>query len=149
MMRIKCAMSRNVPYKDAKGVLQLCTLQPGEHNYPMLNGSDPLLAEELRVLRKHHQVSFDELLPGDHKHLKSVPKGVDPVDHLAKQVLLKDSPVGKHVNNKPDARKAEEAKKAEEKTHARGANPKDAPAGGEAAKGADNSGKSGKVSGKG
>ena len=127
-MKIKCAMSKNVPYTDAKGGLQLCALRPGEHNYPMLRPSDPVLAEELRVLRKHRHVAFDDLLSGDHEHLKSCPEGVEPVDHLAKQVLLKEIPVGKHVNTKSDARKAEEAKKAAAK-NARGSSSENAPAG--------------------
>jgi hypothetical protein len=148
-MLITCAMSQNVPYKDANGTVQLCTLRPGRHNYPMLDHKDPLLSETLRVLRKLGKVKFDELLPGDHEIMKNAPKGKDPVEHLAEKVLAKPNPVGRKVNLKSDERKAKEAKAAKEKKkNVRGTNSKNAPKGGSDPKSSDLSGESGGVSGK-
>jgi hypothetical protein len=91
-MIIKCAISRNVPYKDMDGKTKFCTLLPGKHNYPMLKPkNDPLLAAELFTLRKHKVVSFDDMLPQD-----SVPE-------LAAKAELKPSPVGRKVNGKKEA----------------------------------------------
>jgi hypothetical protein len=123
-MFITCAISRNVPYKDKDGVLQLVTLRPGRHNYPMLDPkNDPLLSDTLRVLRKHHHISFDDLLPSDKEVLKDCPPDQKPVDFLAEKVLLKPSPVGRSVckkkgkknavGNKKDAKKAGKVEKSE------------------------------------
>jgi hypothetical protein len=91
-MIIKCAISRNVPYKDKNGKTKLCTLRPGKHNYPALKPkNDPLLAAELFTLRKHKVVAFDDMLPQD-----SVPE-------LAAKAELKPSPVGRKVNGKKEA----------------------------------------------
>lgn len=139
-----------IPYHDGKGVLQLVVLRPGKHNYPDLDPKDPILAETLRVLRKHHKVAFDELLPGDHDILATCPKGKKPVDHLAEKMLIQPSPVGRHVNNKSDEQKAKEkelAKKAKEVKRA----PKDKAAPEKAAASAkdqSDGGKPGKVSDK-
>jgi len=94
-MFIECAISQTVPYEDARGTVETIALRPGRHNYPMLNPTDPLLADTLRVLRKHSKVRFDDLLPSDKEILKGKPDGVDAVDYLAEKVLLKPSPVGR------------------------------------------------------
>ena len=138
-MFITCGLSQNVPYKDSKGTVQLCTLRPGRHNYPMLDPKDPLLAETLRVLRKIRKITFDDLLPGDNEILVSAPEGVDPVDYLASKVIHQGSPVGKHVNEKSAERIAKEAKASKEKgknVHI-GGNTGNAPSGGGPAPGSD------------
>ena len=100
-MKITCVISQNVPYTDVYGEMKQCTIRPGKHNYPMLRPkNDLLLAEALRVLRKHHKVAFDDLLPSDQEILKSCPQGVDRTEYLAEKVLLKPSPKGRHVVKK-------------------------------------------------
>lgn len=145
-MFITCGISQNVSYIDEKNTMQLCTLRPGRHNYPMLNPKDPVLAETLRVLRKIGKITFDDLLPGDSEILKSAPKGVDPKDYLASKVLAKPSPVGRKVNKKPEEQIKKEAKTAKEKGNARRADRKDTAPSGKAAKGGDLGQKSGGVS---
>lgn len=67
-------MPQTVPYRDGNGVLQLCPLRPGRANYPMLKpDNDPQLSEALRVLRKHHMVAFDDMLPTDRKEPEKKP----------------------------------------------------------------------------
>ncbi len=122
-MIITCVLSQNVPYRDEAGVSQMCTLRPGSHNYPQLRPkNDPLLADTLRVLRKHHKISFDDLLPSDLEVLKSVPPGVDRIEYLAEKVLLKPNPkgrknpgkkTGKAVKNGSNPRPRSENKPAE------------------------------------
>lgn len=138
-MKITCAFSQNVPYTDNNGVLQLCTLRPGKHNYPMLQPKgDPVLSETLRVLRKHGKVLFDDLLPSDQDILKTAPPGVDKTEYLAEKVLLKPSPKGRKVSKKTK-------KKVTKKSNAGGSKSKDKPAT-SAWKKTDDSGKPGKVS---
>jgi len=140
-----------IPYHDRKGVLQLVTLRPGGHNYPDLYPkNDAILAETLRVLRKHHKISFDDLLPGDNEILKSCPKGKKPVDHLAEKVLIQPTPVGRSVSNKSDAQKKKEKEISEKANKVKRAR-KDKAAQKETSTAAGNQsdgGKSGKVSDK-
>ena len=144
-MFITCGISQNVSYKDSKGTVQLCTLIPGRHNYPMLDPKDPLLSETLRVLRKIRKIKFDDLLPGDTEILKSAPNGVDPVEYLESKVISKPSPVGRHVNLKSEEQIKKEAKASKEKGNAHGRNRQNASTGGKPAKGADLSDKPGGV----
>jgi hypothetical protein len=137
-MVITCVFSQNVPYLDAKGVQQLCTLRPGKHNYPMLKPKgDPLLETTLRVLRKIGKIKFDDLLPSDKVVLASAPPAADLAEYLAEKVMLKPSPVGRKVSKK--------GKKAVK--YATGSRPKDsAPT--PAPQSAGDGGKPGKVSDK-
>jgi hypothetical protein len=119
-MKITCAISQNIPYRDKDGVSRLCTLRPGSHNYPMLSVKDPAVAETLRVLRKHSKIAFDDLLPSDQEILKSAPPGVDRVEYLAGKVLLKPSPKGtiKKIKKHQAQRKAEAERLAREQVEA-------------------------------
>jgi hypothetical protein len=100
-MQITCAMSKIVQYIDRDGTVKQCVLRPGKHNYPMLKPkNDPMLADTLRVLRKHKHISFDDLLPSDAEVLKNAPPGADKTAYLADKVLLRPSPKGRKTDKK-------------------------------------------------
>lgn len=81
--------------------MNILAFRPGKHNYPMLKPkNDPLLADTLRVLRKHRKIRFDDMLPSDTEVLKNVPTGVDVTEYLADKVLLKPNPKGRKVSGK-------------------------------------------------
>src|SRR4030065_304098 len=91
-MIITCTsrVPQTVPYRDGNGALQLCPLRPGRANYPMLKPeNDPQLSEALRVLRKHHMVAFDDMLPTDRK---------EPEQKPAKKTTEKKPKEEKHVS---------------------------------------------------
>lgn len=55
--------------KETKKTIRLC---PGKRSYPQVDHKDPRVAEQLRVMRKHGRISFDELLASDVELLKNI-----------------------------------------------------------------------------
>jgi hypothetical protein len=55
--------------RESKKTIRLC---PGKRSYPQVDHKDPRVAEQLRVMRKHGRISFDELLASDVELLKNM-----------------------------------------------------------------------------
>jgi len=71
-MQITAMSSLPINYRDKKGNENLIILKPGKHSYPKLDYKDPMVAEQLRIYRKHRSIGFDELLACDQEMLKSI-----------------------------------------------------------------------------
>lgn len=94
-MIITCMQSFDVAYTDRDGKVKKAVLRPGSRNYPMLNHKDPVVAEQLRVLRKHHRIAFDEILP-------------DPVETKVVDLLEKSAVKKNDRGNKKNKKKVKE-----------------------------------------
>jgi hypothetical protein len=88
-----------ISWRDEKGDKKIVKLLPGRHNYNLDIGI-PIVAEQLRVYRKHKVIRFDELLPSDMPILKKIPDGANKSKELTEKVILKPSPV--KIRNKSD-----------------------------------------------
>ena len=81
-------------YEDGKQ--KIMSLLPGKRNYSKFHPeTDPVLANQLYVFRKHGLISFDKLLPQDKEILKDIPEGPEKFKELARRVHLK--PVTRRV----------------------------------------------------
>lgn len=86
----------DIYYMDGERKMRI-TLSPGKGTYH-IDKNDPVIANQLFVLRKHGQIKFDGLLPKDKELIETIPKGPERFSELAKKVHLKPSPVGRLVN---------------------------------------------------
>lgn len=97
-MVITCMEPFEIVYADKEGKIKRQVLRPGSHNYPMLDHKDPRVAEQLRVLRKHKRIGFDEILPSDESVLASM--DIDEPNKAAKlleKTGLQPKPAGRKV----------------------------------------------------
>jgi hypothetical protein len=88
-----------ISWRNEKGDKKVVKLLPGKHNYN-LDLNIPIVAEQLRVYRKHKVIRFGELLPSDMSVLKKIPEGTNKSKELTGKVILKSPPV--KVRNKSD-----------------------------------------------
>jgi hypothetical protein len=88
-----------ISWRDEKGDKKIVKLLPGRHNYKLDMGI-PIVAEQLRVYRKHKVIRFGELLPSDMSVLKKILEDTNKLNELTKKVILKPSAV--KVRNKSD-----------------------------------------------
>lgn len=74
-MKITSKMALPVTVNDKDGKKKTIVIRPGVHEYKEINHKDPMVAEQLRVLRKHTEkngIQFAELLPCDVVALKGM-----------------------------------------------------------------------------
>ena len=96
-MVITCIQSVPITYVGKDGNKKTVFTRPGSYDYPEIDHKDPMVAEQLRVYRKHSKIGFNELLTTDLEILKGM-KNVAPEDkpkELLKAITIKPSPVGK------------------------------------------------------
>ena len=96
-MIITCIQSVPITYVGKDGTKKTVFTRPGSYDYPEIDHKDPMVAEQLRVYRKHSKIGFNELLATDLeilKEMKDVPAEDKPKE-LLKAVTVKPSPVGK------------------------------------------------------
>jgi hypothetical protein len=101
-MIITCIQSVPITYVGKDGIKKTVFTRPGSYDYPEIDHKDPMVAEQLRVYRKHSKIGFNELLNSDLEILKGmgdVPAEDKPKE-LLKAVTIKPSPVGKVVKGK-------------------------------------------------
>jgi hypothetical protein len=132
-MVITCIQSVPITYVGKDGIKKTVFTRPGSRDYPEIDHKDPMVAEQLRVYRKHSKIGFNELLATDLEILegmKDVPAEDKPKE-LLKAVMVKPSPVGR-VNKgkkKKNGSNSKPAKAAPPKSG--GAEPKKDPGKGE------------------
>lgn len=104
-------MPLEIAYTDKKdGKVKKVLTRPGSYSYPMLDHTDPMVAEQLRVFRKHTRIGFDEILESDKPVLAGMAKD-DPkkAEKLLEKTGLQPSPVGRTVKGKKNARKTKKS----------------------------------------
>jgi hypothetical protein len=96
-MVITCIQSVPITYVGKDGNKKTVFTRPGSRDYPEINHKDPMVAEQLRVYRKHSKIGFNELLATDLEILEGMKdvKAEDKPKELLKAVTIKPSPVGK------------------------------------------------------
>lgn len=100
-MIITCLQRVPIHYRE-DGKPKIIWTEPGSRNYP-IDYKDPMVAEQLRVYRKHGRIGFDELLDTDVEILKTIDPELPPEEKakaLKAAVTIKPSPVGRIVKKK-------------------------------------------------
>ena len=115
-MKITCLMPLEIAYKDEDGKTKKVLTRPGSYDYPMLDHKCPMVAEQLRVLRKHTRIGFDEILESDKPILEEIKEEKDKAKRLLEKSGLQPSPVGREVKGKKRARGGKRAAKQVEKS---------------------------------
>jgi len=77
----------------------LVRIKVGSYDYP-IDYKDPAVSAQLRVLRKHRGVAFNELLESDVEVLAKLPKGATADDKKA-ALLTANSPKNQRQDLKP------------------------------------------------
>lgn len=115
-MKITCLQPLEIAYPDKDGNVKKVLTRPGSHEYPMLDHKDPMVAEQLRVFRKHTRIGFDEILESDKPILAEMKDEKDKAAKLLEKSGLQPSPVGRIVKGKKDARRNPKSTKSTSKT---------------------------------
>lgn len=97
-MIITCLEFQEIAYPGKDGNTKKVNIRPGSYDYPMLDHKEPMVAEQLRVLRKHSRIGFDEILETDRPVLAAMPKDEpNKAKKLLEETGIKPSPVGREV----------------------------------------------------
>lgn len=95
-----------IPLKIIDGVGNTIDIVIGTRAY-RLDHKNPVVAEQLRIHRKHGRISFNELLPCDIAVGDATEgKAADKVAAMKAAANLKPSPVGKKVKGEKNVRKS-------------------------------------------
>lgn len=69
--------------KDKDGRKIVVRLRPGSRDYKDIDHDDPMVSEQLRIMRKHNAIGFDELLPADMEALAALPEDATADEKIA------------------------------------------------------------------